>query len=96
MEGLDFVHIHYFLNRILAKRGARTSPSSPPPGSAPDYSFLDRLYKKTNYGHLQCSGLQLAKQLDSREDIVSRLQGGSRISSSLLPSDMGETAIASF
>ena len=34
--------------------------------------FLDRLYKKTDDdGHLHnYSGLQIAKQLDSREDIV--------------------------
>ena len=44
--GLDFVHIHYFLNRVLAKRGARTSPSSPP-GSA----TVTSLYK---YNSLHC------------------------------------------
>ena len=34
-------------------------------------SFLDRLYKKNSQQcTLTCSGLQLAKQLDSQEDIV--------------------------
>ena len=33
-------------------------------------SSLDRLYKTTRQWTLTCSGLQLAKQLDSREDIV--------------------------
>ena len=35
-------------------------------------SFLDRLYKKTGdkLWTLTCSGLQIAKQLDSIEDIV--------------------------
>ena len=33
-------------------------------------SFLDRLYKNRQQCTLTCSGLQLAKQLDLREDIV--------------------------
>ena len=33
-------------------------------------SSLDRLYKNTRQWTLTCSGLQLAKQFDSREDIV--------------------------
>ena len=34
-------------------------------------SFLDRLYKKTSdNGHLHIPGLQIAKQLDLRENIV--------------------------
>ena len=33
-------------------------------------SFLDRLYKDRQQCTLTCTGLQLAKQLDSQEDIV--------------------------
>ena len=73
-RGLDFVHIHYYFNRILAKRGARTSPLSPPWIRHCKPTFCVTIFMDGTMRY--CSEIYKSHPQISRPQLVAALQQG--------------------